>query len=362
MHALPKEDKNRLLIDHNGNSTAHLHGLFHRGIKILGSGIKPVFVFDGDSPPEKAVEVEKRKKSREDAEKMRRAAIDSGDFEMEEKMAKRALQLTDDHLNDAKKMLRLMGIPVIDAPGEAEMQCAALASAGTVYATASEDMDSLTFGSPILLRNLCTETKANPVKEFNLSYALDALKMNRDQFVDLCILLGCDYCGTIKGIGPVNAWNLMKEHKSLENVIKNLDREKFKIPENFNFQAARDVYKSPLIIEPESIELNWTPPNEKELQEFLLKQKRFQSQQVSDGVMKMRQSFENEGIFEEKPEKPKKYAKEKKVEPKPVPQSSPGRKVFRIEDMTKSPERKQTQQRAKDRRQARESNTENNTK
>jgi hypothetical protein len=47
-----------------------------------------------------------------------------------------------------------MGVPVVDAPSEAEAQCAAMAKAGVVYAAATEDMDCLTFGAPRLIRNL----------------------------------------------------------------------------------------------------------------------------------------------------------------------------------------------------------------
>ena len=42
----------------------------------------------------------------------------------------------------------------VQAPCEAEAQCAALAKAGKVYATATEDMDALTFGSTVVLRHL----------------------------------------------------------------------------------------------------------------------------------------------------------------------------------------------------------------
>jgi len=40
------------------------------------------------------------------------------------------------------------------APCEAEASCAALVKAGKVYATATEDMDGLTFGTTVLLRHL----------------------------------------------------------------------------------------------------------------------------------------------------------------------------------------------------------------
>ena len=43
------------------------------------------------------------------------------------------------------------------------------------------------------------------------------------QFIDLCILLGCDYCESIRGIGPKRAMDLIKQHKSIEEILKHLD-------------------------------------------------------------------------------------------------------------------------------------------
>ena len=78
-------------------------------------------------------------------------------------------------------MLTLMGVPVIDAPCEvnilsimmgkskfkAEAQCAELVRKGKVYATATEDMDALTFGSQILVRHMTfSEAKKMPIKVF----------------------------------------------------------------------------------------------------------------------------------------------------------------------------------------------------
>lgn len=70
------------------------------------------------------------------------------------RMQKRTVTITKDQTEDTKTLLRLMGVPVIEAPGEAEAQCAELCKGGKVWATASEDMDSLTFGTPILLRHV----------------------------------------------------------------------------------------------------------------------------------------------------------------------------------------------------------------
>ena len=47
---------------------------------------------------------------------------------------------------DAIKLLKLMGMPVIEAPAEAEPQCTWLAKNNYVDAIVSEDMDTLVFG------------------------------------------------------------------------------------------------------------------------------------------------------------------------------------------------------------------------
>jgi flap endonuclease-1 len=45
------------------------------------------------------------------------------------------------------------------------------------------------------------------------------------QFVDLCLLLGCDYLEPIKGVGPKSALKLIREYGGLKGVVKHL-REK----------------------------------------------------------------------------------------------------------------------------------------
>ncbi|KAF5189966.1 Flap endonuclease, partial [Thalictrum thalictroides] len=67
--------------------------------------------------------------------------------------------VTKQHNDDCKKLLRLMGVPVIEAPSEAEAECAALCKSGKI---------------------------------------LEELNLSMDQFIDLCILCGCDYCDSIR--------------------------------------------------------------------------------------------------------------------------------------------------------------------
>ena len=108
----------------------------------------------------------------------------------------------------------------------------------------SEDMDSLTFGAPRVLRNLMTPASAKlPVQEYDYAKVLEELGLTEDQFVDLCILCGCDYAGTIRGIGPKSALSLIRAHGTIEKVLESLDRGKHPVPEPFPFEQARKLFK-----------------------------------------------------------------------------------------------------------------------
>ena len=105
-----------------------------------------------------------------------------------------------------------------------------MARGGKVYAAGSEDMDTLTFGSPILYRHLTfSEARKTPISEINLQKAIEGLEMDMSQFIDLCILLGCDYLEPIKGVGPKSALKLIREHGTLAKVIEHL-KEKYVNP------------------------------------------------------------------------------------------------------------------------------------
>lgn len=196
--------------------------------------------------------------------------------------------MTPQHSEEAKKLLSLMGIPYVNAPCEAEAQCAAMVKHGTCYGAGSEDMDSLTLGVPLLLRHLnYSESRGLPILEIRLEKVLEGLGMDMDQFIDLCILLGCDYCDSIRGIGPVRAIQLINKHSNIEGVLESLDREKYKVPENFPFREIRELFKHPEVTDPATLDIKWTAPDEEGLIEFLVKQKGFSEDRVRRGVEKL---------------------------------------------------------------------------
>ncbi|KRT85726.1 hypothetical protein AMK59_1935, partial [Oryctes borbonicus] len=179
------------LTDINGETTSHLMGIFYRTIRLIENGIKPVYVFDGKPPEMKSGELNKRMEKREEAQKALEKATEAGDQTEIEKFNRRLVKVTKQHTQEARELLTLMGVPYVDAPCEAEAQCASMVKAGKVYATATEDMDALTFGTNILLRHLTySEARKMPVQEIHLDIVLSDLNMSQKQFIDLCILLG----------------------------------------------------------------------------------------------------------------------------------------------------------------------------
>lgn len=228
-------------------------GLFNRAITLIGQGIRPVWVFDGLPPNLKRRELTRRKKLKQEAHEKLTEAKETGDVQEQLKQQKRQVKMSSQVAEDAMKMLRLMGFPVLKAKAEAEAQCVALLAQKVVDAVASEDMDCLTFGCSMLLRGF--KSSDRQIVEIDLQKVLAGLGLTMDQFVDFCILCGCDYCDSVKHMGPVKALKFIKEHKSIEGVLAALEREnkagkgklKFGIPKGdaFLFEEARELFKRP---------------------------------------------------------------------------------------------------------------------
>lgn len=277
-----------MLSSADGETTSHLMGFFYRTIRMVENGIKPVYVFDGKPPTMKAGELEKRKLKRDDAQAALETAKEGGNIEEVDKQSKRLVKVSKEHVEECKTLLKLMGIPFVVAPCEAEAQCAELVKGGKVFAAGTEDMDALTFGSTILLRHLTfSEARKMPIKEFYLDRVLEGFGMDRDQFVDLCILLGCDYVDKIKGIGPKKAIELVKKHKNIESILENIDQSKYPPPTDWLYTEARRLFKEPEVTPADQIELKWEKPDEEGLIKFMVGEKGFNEDRIRNGAKKL---------------------------------------------------------------------------
>nr|CAD7570721.1 unnamed protein product [Timema californicum] len=269
-------------------SVSHLMGTLYRTIRLIENGIKPLYVFDGKPPQLKSGELAKRAERREEAQKSLEKAEEAGDSEQVDKFNRRLVKVTKHHADECKELLKLMGVPYIEAPCEAEAQCAALVKSGKVFATATEDMDALTFGTNVLLRHMTfSEARKMPIQEFHLDRVLEGLQLNQNEFIDFCILLGCDYCDSIRGIGPKKAMDLIKQHRNLETILERLDTKKYPPPENWLYKEARKLFLEPDIADPETIELKWTNPDEEGLVKYLCNDKAFNEDRVRNAAKKL---------------------------------------------------------------------------
>ncbi|XP_056865884.1 flap endonuclease 1 isoform X1 [Raphanus sativus] len=279
-----------MLTNEAGEVTSHLQGMFNRTIRLLEAGIKPVYVFDGKPPELKRQELAKRYSKRADATADLTGAIEAGNKEDIEKYSKRTVKVTKQHNDDCKRLLKLMGVPVVEATSEAEAQCAALCKAGKVYGVASEDMDSLTFGAPKFLRHLMDPSSRKiPVMEFDVAKILEELQLTMDQFIDLCILSGCDYCDSIRGIGGLTALKLIRQHGSIEAILENINKERYQIPEEWPYNEARRLFKEPdVLTDEEQLDIKWTSPDEEGIVQFLVNENGFNIDRVTKAVEKIK--------------------------------------------------------------------------
>ncbi|KAE8139669.1 flap endonuclease 1 [Aspergillus pseudotamarii] len=297
------------LMSDTGETTSHLMGMFYRTLRMVDNGIKPLYVFDGAPPKLKSGELAKRTARKAEATEAHEEAKETGTAEDVEKFSRRTVRVTRDHNAECKKLLKLMGIPYIDAPTEAEAQCAVLARAGKVYAAASEDMDTLCFEAPILLRHLTfSEQRKEPILEIHLSRALEGLDMDRKQFIDLCILLGCDYLEPIPKVGPNTALKFIREFGSLEKVVEHMEndpKKKYVIPEDWPYQDARELFLNPDVRDAShpDCDFKWEAPDIEGLVEFLVKDKGFNEDRVRNGAARLQKNLKTaqqsrlEGFF-----------------------------------------------------------------
>jgi len=299
-----RQKDGELLTNDAGETTSHLMGFFYRTIRMVENGIKPMYVFDGKPPELKAGVLSKRLAGREKAKEEGEEAKETGTAEDVDRFSRRTVKVTREHNEECRRLLGLMGIPFVVAPSEAEAQCAELARGGKVYAAGSEDMDTLTFNAPVLYRHLTfSEARKQPISEIHLDKALEGLEMTMSQFIDLCILLGCDYLEPIKGIGPKSALKLVREHGSLGAVIEHLqekvaakeeaaeDGKKKKggiiIPEEWPWEEAKKVFEKPDVTPADQIEVEWKSPDVDGLVQFLVTEKGFNEERVRKGAEKL---------------------------------------------------------------------------
>ncbi len=211
------------LMDRKGRVTSHLSGILFRVSNFMEKGIKPVFVFDGTPAVLKQATIEERRKIRDEAGEKYKEAVERGDDEEAYKQARSATRVDDEIIATSKELLRLMGIPVVQAPGEGEAQASYMVAKGDARYVVSQDYDTLLFGAPTLVRNLTVSGKRKvrgrqitvTPERIVLAEVLAGLKLTREQLIQIGILVGTDFNPGVPGVGAKTGLKILQKGEFL---------------------------------------------------------------------------------------------------------------------------------------------------
>ncbi|MFX1485694.1 MAG: flap endonuclease-1 [Promethearchaeota archaeon] len=282
------------LIDSKKRVTSHLSGLFYRTINLIEKGIKPVYVFDGVPPELKLRTIRERRKVRQRAEKKWKEALERRDLKTARKYAQAAIRLTEDMVDESKKLLAALGIPYVQAPSEGEAQAAYITVRGDTWGAGSQDWDALLFNAQVLVRNLTiTGRRKLPGKNVYIKVdpelivgleVLNKLEITRNQLIDIGILIGTDYNEGVKGVGAKTALSLIKKYGNLEKII---DVKAFQIEPSI--QQIRRIYLEPKVTD--NYTIRWKPPNNEKITAQLCDDHDFSYERVKKALDRLEKSI-----------------------------------------------------------------------
>ena len=289
------------LMDSKGRITSHLSGLFYRTTNLMARGIKLVYVFDG-TPSELKYKTNKERNDRKsDAEKKYYEAKREGKESEMLKYSRQTVRMTDEIIEESKKLIKALGLPVVQASGEGEAQAAYL-SKKECYAVASQDYDSLLFGAPNVIQNLTLAKKRRvasgayiPVEPelIELEKVLNTLQIDHEQLICLGILSGTDFNpGGIKGIGPKKALTLVQKYKQPYLIFQAVERQLLQEGRemDFNWQEIFELFKKPNVIK--EYKIDFKAVNEEELKNLLCKEHDFSEERVLSALEKLKEAKE----------------------------------------------------------------------
>lgn len=282
------------LMDSKGRVTSHLMGIFTRFTNILGAGIKLVAVFDGERPMLKQKTIETRGVVKAEARRRYEQAVSEEDVEGMFRYSKMMCSVNQGMLDESKELILALGIPVIQAPFEADAQCSYMTKTGDVWAVATQDFDPLLFGAKRVVQNLAISQRRRlpsggyiETKPFLIEFeqTLSNINLNQKQLIALAILIGTDYNPKgIHGIGPKKALQLVrgKKFEEFDSLFKGAD---FNWREIFNLFENMEVNKD--------YELKFKEADKSKIKKILVKEHDFNEERVNSVLNKLE---ENKGL------------------------------------------------------------------
>ncbi len=278
------------LMDSKKRITSHLSGLFYRNISLMSEGIKLVYVFDGEYHELKGKTHEIRDEAKQEMRDKYDKAKEEEDLDSMYKYSRGYMKLTQEMIEESKLLLEAMGIAVIQAPGEGEMQCAELVKSGEAYAVASQDYDALAVGGNRLIQNLTLARTRKTVsgtiyispEMLEYEKVLNSLNIDADQFISLAVLVGTDFNpGGVRGIGPKKAIALVREKKYPIQIFKELE-ESGRL--NFDWKQVFEIFKKPNV---KKMKINFPKFNVEKIKKILVEEHEFSEERVEKQIAKL---------------------------------------------------------------------------
>jgi flap endonuclease-1 len=265
----------RPFTDQSGRVTAHLIGLLYRTTSWLEQQLRPVWVFDGRPPELKAGTLRTRFLAKERAQEAWDEALAAGDLETARRKAAQTSRLTRAMIEEATQVLHAMGLPTVQAPSEGEAEGARMAASGTVWASASEDYDSLLFGTPRLVRGLGsrqTRTGTKAAQLLERERLLEELGISQDELILIGLLIGTDFNDGARGYGPKKALKLAQQHLGWEETLRTAGIQPSEVEE------AAEIFRHPPVVDvPPPV---FGSPDESELRRLLVTEHDFSEERV----------------------------------------------------------------------------------
>ncbi|XP_004387630.1 flap endonuclease GEN homolog 1 [Trichechus manatus latirostris] len=176
----------------------HLRNLFFRISFLMLMDVKLVFVMEGEPPKLKADVISKRNQIR----------YGPSGKPWSQKTGRSRFKSV---LRECLDMLECLGIPWVQAAGEAEAMCAYLNANGYVDGCLTNDGDAFLYGAQTVYRNFTMNTKDPHVDCYTMSSIKSELGLDREALVGLAVLLGCDYLPKgVPGVGKEQALKLIQ--------------------------------------------------------------------------------------------------------------------------------------------------------
>ncbi|NXA96248.1 GEN endonuclease, partial [Melanocharis versteri] len=211
----------------------HLRNLFFRFSFFTSMGVKLVFVMEGEAPRLKADTMSKRNEMRYGPSK-KVGAVRTG------------RSLFKAMLKECLELLECLGVPWVQAAGEAEAMCAYLNAKGLVDGCITNDGDVFLYGAQTVYRNFAMNAKDPHLDSYTMSSIKEKLGCDRESLIGLAVLLGCDYLPKgVPGVGKEQALKLIETLQG-QNLLQRFEqwKEQFQYDDNPPLVVKRVIHCS----------------------------------------------------------------------------------------------------------------------